>query len=371
MGLVFIILLLPVTNKIIPFIWSAGLKGAVTETPNANFTLDSWFSGTYQEKKEKYWNTHIGFYPDFIRINNQIDFSCFGLLHAKDVIEGEAHYFYERAYIESYIGKDRLADSVILMDCKRIKWIQDSLTSRGKKFLFVIGTNKADYFPEYIPGKYKVAIPKSRNYHRYLRYFDFLAISYIDFNAYFMRQKGKTTYPLITKFNTHWSSYGASIVSDSIIRYLNLKYYDQRLIQPVISYTESKTYNSHDQEAFEPLNLIIGSPAKEITAWPQYAYPKNKNTVMPKAIFLADSYFWEIYDQKVMESVFSDLQFWYYNREFWGKDHRLLGDSQKNPELGDDYLKEADVVVLIATEFHLNCLTDDFIKKIKKVYKLR
>ncbi len=368
-GLGLVILLFPLLNTMAPFIKSAGLKGAVTKVSDVNFTWNTWFNGTYQQKKEDYINSNVGFYPDFIRINNQIDFSLFGVLHAKDVFEGENHFLYEGPYIKSYLGMDKLKDDTILKACLDIKWIQDSLTALGKKFLFVIATNKAFYYPQHIPNQFKQIVQKFGNYQYYLHYFDSLGISYIDFNGYFISQKSKTPYPLITKFSTHWSSYGASIAADSIVEYLSLKYYKNQLVKPKINYIESETYNSHDKEAFEPLNLIFGWPDKELTAWPQYTYQKNSETILPKILIIADSYFWEIYDQKVMENVFSDHQIWYYNREHWGKKRKFLGDETTHFKLGNDYLKNSEIVVLLASEYHLNCLSEDFIKKMKKVYR--
>lgn len=366
--MIMILVFFPMVNTLLPIIKSAGLKGDIQKVQDTAFTWKGWFEGTYQKKKETYLNSNVGFYPDFIRINNQIDFSLFGILHAKDVCEGQNHFLYETSYIQSYLGHDKLNDSIILKDCREIKLIQDSLTAGGKIFLFVIATNKADYYPEHFPEKYKTAVKKARNYTKYLHYMDSLGIKYIDFNGYFVKQKSKTPYPLITKFSTHWSSYGVSIASDSIVKYLSINYFNNRLIAPEISYTESKTYNKHDKEAFDPLNLIAAWPDKELTAWPQYAYPKKTVSVKPKILFVADSYFWEVYDQKVMENVFGDLEFWYYNRDHWGKNHTYLGDVAKRPALGNAYLKKSDIVVMMASEFHMNCLTRDFITKLIKAY---
>lgn len=364
-----ILLMMPMLNKNLGFVKSAGLKGDVRISPDINFSWKKWFDGSYQKGKEEYINSNVGFYPDFIRINNQIDFSLFGILHAKDVHEGTNHFLYEGAYIDSYLGTDKLANSLILKNSRHIKWIQDSLTALGKTFLFVIAPNKAFYYPDELPDKYKKTKKKKRNYEQYIHYFDSLGIAYIDFNGYFVKQKSRTKYPLITKFGTHWSSYGASVVADSIVRYLNIKHYSNALLVPEITYVESKTYNAHDKEAFDPLNLIVGWGDKELTAWPQYTFRFPKGKIKPKILFVADSYFWEIYEQKVMENVFSDNEFWYYNRDHWGKNHAYLGDAGKIKKLGINYLKSSDVIVLMASEFHLNCNTEGFMKTIKKMYK--
>lgn len=338
--------------------------GDIAIAENVNFTWKDWFSGKYQQKKEEYLNTNVGFYADLIRINNQIDFSLFGILHAKYVVEGVSHYLYEVPYIDSYFGTDKRTDASLLHDCLEIKEIQDKLLAQGKEFLFVIATNKTDFYPENLPLVYQKNQKKPRNYSVYLKYFDSLGIQYIDFNAYFMNQKGKTKYPLITKFNTHWSSYGAALVVDSLLKYFGTLPKMGDLAMPDISYRESMTYNSHDREAFDPLNLIVGWKDREITATPVYNFNTIRNENSPKILCLADSYFWEIYNQKVLQSVFGDLEFWYYNREHWNKNGKLLGDAASNPELGKGYLKQCDVVLMMASEFHLNCLNKGIVQKL-------
>ena len=364
LAIVFGVLLLPLINGQFNIIKSGGLKGAVALAINPDFTWKHWFSGKYQKEKEAYHNTNVSFYPDLIRLNNQIDFSLFGILHAKEVVEGQQHYLYETPYILSYTGIDKLPESTLLNNTLKIKAIHEKLQAKGKKFVFIIATNKADFYPEHLPTRYQKLDFKGRNYHSYLRYFDSLKINYIDFNKYFVLQKPKSKYPLITKFGTHWSSYGTSLVTDSIIRYLNVCHYDGKLIQPQISYLVSETYNNHDKEAFDPLNLIKGWNESEVTAIPQYKFSDKTDAVKPKMLCVSDSYFWEIYDQGVLEHVFSDLEFWYYNREHWDKQHKLIGDAAKVPNLGNNYLKKAEVVMMLASEFHLNCLTDDFLKKL-------
>jgi hypothetical protein len=98
--------LLPFVQTILPFIKSDKVRGSFVPAKDTTLTLQTWWEGTYQKKKNSYLNDNVGFYSDFVRINNQLDYSCFGELHAKSVLIGKENYLYEKAYIDAMIGRD-------------------------------------------------------------------------------------------------------------------------------------------------------------------------------------------------------------------------------------------------------------------------
>ncbi|MBI4645358.1 MAG: hypothetical protein HY738_01900 [Bacteroidia bacterium] len=69
------------------------LKGDISLTEDTIFSLRGWFSGKYQEKKEKYLNESFGFRSTMVRLNNQIAFSFFNKAKANGVIIGRRTRF--------------------------------------------------------------------------------------------------------------------------------------------------------------------------------------------------------------------------------------------------------------------------------------
>lgn len=367
LGFILVALFLPLANNNFPFIWTHGLKGAVTAAANPDFSWKAWWQGSYQADKEKYWETNFGFYPDMIRLNNELDYKLFGIFHANGVVKGPNNVLFEKVYVESYTGEKSHDDSYILGASLDIKRMQDRVEAMNKPFVFVIAPNKAFYYNDELPSGHSIQNIKNRNYERFLKVFDSLNIKYIDFNRYFFERKTKTTFPLITKLGVHWSSYGTAVAADSILKYLNTHYFKNKLTTYDIECQPSKIHNAHDKEILEALNMITDFENNgEITCWPALKHKAPADPIKPKLLFVSDSYFWEIYSQKIIESVCSDLQFWYYVREHWAKNDTFIGDMATNTTLGDEYLLQTDAVILMASEFHLDCLSP-FLNKLPKI----
>ncbi len=83
------LLVIPAIQKEKPFISLKKLEGDFVPSPQPNFTIDSWMSGEFQEKYNKYLEENIGFRNFLVRLINQIDFSLFRTTHAEGVIVGK------------------------------------------------------------------------------------------------------------------------------------------------------------------------------------------------------------------------------------------------------------------------------------------
>ncbi|MCZ8286540.1 MAG: hypothetical protein O9353_13905, partial [Bacteroidia bacterium] len=130
------------------------LKGDIKLPENIEFDKEDWFSGYYQEEKEKYINSAFGFRNQFVKLNNQIAYSMFRKAKANGVIIGKETYLYEQSYINAYTGTDFLGKDSIDHTIGRLKFISDTLNKLGKQLLVVFAAGKASFYPEYIPDKY-------------------------------------------------------------------------------------------------------------------------------------------------------------------------------------------------------------------------
>ncbi len=355
----FIVLLIgfPLLNFFVPIIKSAGLNGSFSIAPDATFSWNKWFEGTFQDEKNKYWRDNFGFRSDFIRLNNQIQYTLFGNTNAKDVVAGKEECFYEKNYIDSYLGKNCLPDSVIDFETRRIKKVQDYFLNQGKSFVYVIATGKAWVLPEFIPVEMDT-IKQISSYEKFLRKFDEYGVKYIDFNGYFARHKKEFNYPLVTKHGTHWSSYGAAIAMDSTIKYLNSQY--GLKINPVnVGCNPSDVYNEHDREVTMAFNLIFPLKTKEKTCHPDLSYDSCADCVKYRAIISADSYFWEPYGLRIFQNTLGPFEFWYYNYESW--DNNNEKKPFEKPKLLNS-MNQTDIFIMMASEMHIECVTGKLIE---------
>ena len=110
----FVVLVLPFVQQCFPFITSGELSGDFTNAPDVEFSWAKWIDGSYQKGKADFCNDHLGFRPDLLRLNNQIDFSLFGECHAVWTLLGTHQCLFQAPYIEAYYGRDFVGYKSIL-----------------------------------------------------------------------------------------------------------------------------------------------------------------------------------------------------------------------------------------------------------------
>ena len=138
-------------------------------------------------------------------------------------------------------------------------------------------------------------------------------VNHIDFSKWFIEQKNISPYDLYPKTGIHWTNYGALIATDSLKRHiehntgLNLKDF----IITNIAFSDSLV--SPDNDMGEAMNLMF--PIKTLPMpYANYYWKEDESVVKPKVLFIGDSYFWNIYYQGLTNNLFTDCNFWYYNK---------------------------------------------------------
>jgi hypothetical protein len=324
------------------------LLGAVELEKRPTLSFDSWTNETFQESTEKYLNQEFGFRNWFVKLHNQIEFSLFDATNAHSVVIGKENYLYEENYIKGYYGQDYIGDSLMHEKVKRIKFLQDTLSSLNKELVVVIAPGKATFYPEYIPEHLKSE--KSRTN---LEAFRDLAkedqLQLIDFNTWFVDQKTKSEYPLYPKTGIHWSRYAMNLVIDSLLTYIeqkrNTDLPDVAIAQPVLS----ENLIDPDRDIEDGMNLLFDI-SNEPMADADISYDEAGKT-KPKAIVISDSFFWGLYGKGILKHAFNNGEFWFYNREIHTPD-------KDGPGLVSevDYFSEimkTDVIILMTTDANL------------------
>jgi hypothetical protein len=321
------------------------LRGAIEKTEPVPLNAANWFSGKYQETKEKIYGEQFGFRSAFIRINNQIDYDCFSKINAQYVIVGKNNYLYEETYINALYGRDFVGEDSIRIRLTKLKFVQDELKKRNKTLLVVLAPSKASYFPEYIPDNLKSQkTPTNRRY--FTDYLKELEIHTIDFNDYFVKQKKETKYPLFGQYGVHWSTYGAALATDSIIRFLEK---ERKIDMPNLYWNKVEwSYpSSDDQDLLAGMNLLKKYQTFSM-AYPKLLFTKGKTK--PGMIMIADSFYWLIYGFR-MNKVFSKDDFWYYNHDVFSYNRK--GFTTTSALNLKDEINNHDVFVIMCTDANL------------------
>jgi hypothetical protein len=337
------------------------LQGMLSEPVRPSLGVETWFNGEFQHQAETYCKEKFGFRSTFIRLNNQIEFSLFRKAKANSVVIGKENYLFEENYIKAYYGQDFLGQDSIRSLMNSLRDLQESLAAQNKTLLVVYAAGKGSFFPEYFPEDLLDSnLVGTTNHKTMVKIGQELGLNQIDFNTFFVEQKGKTPYPLYPQYGIHWSHYGVCLVMDSMIKRLE---HLRNIDMPQFSWTEIRLEQPHDYDydIGDGLNLLFRLPSYSM-AYPKLKLEEKPGQTKPSLLMIADSYYWDMYESGFRE-VLGNNHFWFYNRDI----HPALPGSPTPTDLDlGKVIAQHDVIVLMATEATLNKLGWGWVERWKQ-----
>jgi hypothetical protein len=339
--------------KIIP---QKKLNGVYDSTSSPVLTIYSYFTRRFQPLFETVSEEKMGFRPSLIRTINQLDYSLFRYPRSGYYVIGKNEMLYTEPYITNFKGItfkgiDRIKDEV-----RRLKIIQDELQRHNVGFLIIFAPGKASFYPEYIPDHFKKR--PITNYQVYSKSLTGSGINFIDMNAWFMKLKGKTSYPLYALNASHWNSYGVGLAADSMFRYIRkLKNMDlPDFSWDTVLFSDSIRYRENDIS--DLLNLWV--PIKQPPVpYPHFVY-NTVGKVRPKVISIGDSYWFGFMDEKITSKVFNGDHYWYYFKNVVEDGNWLWHVNYADLK---SELFSQDLVILITTESNYQDFPFGFIEE--------
>ena len=315
------------------------------------FTWKKWFSEDFQEELSSRLHDNSGLRNTMIRINNQYDFSLFGLIHAEGFVKGKQRYLYEEDYIHEYTGEYFIGKAVIDKKLARLKNVIDSLKAHNIPLLLVYEPGKASFFPEYIPRRFHPERRTLNNYEYMVSRSQELGIDFMDMNSYFLKMKDTARYPLFPRYGMHWSLYGVPKAVDTLKRSI------EKMTGTILpGFKTSRLYHAEtpmgtDNDIGEMLNLVC--PLNhEPDVYPFIAFDKTPPVTL-SALVIADSYYGNIVDD-FGPHMFRNQDYWYYNS-------KLYPYMNCNPPKYVDKsglrekLTSYNVILLMVSEINLHC----------------
>jgi hypothetical protein len=337
---------LPLAQMLFPVIESAGLKGAFVPHTKPKLNDSMWFSGEFQKQYEQYLNDTIGFHQDLIRLRSQIDYSLFDKCHSYDVEVGKNGYLVATWHIDSHLGKVRCRETRIDSLVSMLNDLNDTLYKMNKTLLILFAPSRGSFYKELAPAWYDLRSVNESDYQRYTRLLAETKVNYIDFNKSFLEQKSKSKYPLFTKCGIHWSTYGAAVAADSIVKYIELI---RNVDLPDMKFIEikmSKKAQGDDADLNNALNLIW-DVKNDPMAYPIIVFNKAKKDKL-KLLTIGDSFYYGILKSNMPAEAFEEHSFWYYNNGISSNGPNAW-KTTKDISFTDEITKH-DVIALIATE---------------------
>ena len=356
--------LLPVVQKVRPFVEVQPLKGVYVHTEKPQFSFSSFVKGEWQKNADRYAKEHFGFHEHFIRLYNQCLWAVWHRpADPSPVLVGKNDYLFEPSFVnEYYTGcfNEFYPDSIPLCErpqifrrrMSRLAKLQSILEEQGVHLFLALLPGKERIYPQYLPnprprtGNHSSGTqPRAYDLYRNSRY-DFRRI---DLCHCFDSLNGHTPYLLFTKTGTHWSNIASTYAFDSVMRYM------QTFGPPIHPVTLGTPYyaptREPDNDLYHLLNIMAPVPADsnlyvDVTLT---GTPPGRN---PSLVVIGDSFFWNILYNFPIQELFSDFRYWYYfSTIYYDPTHDKVADI----DLVDELLRTDYVMLSYCTVQLYDC----------------
>lgn len=346
-GIIMVFFFLPLIQESFNLSKIEPLAGKYVSAEDTIINNYTWFSKKFQPKKEKFLQDHFGYHNTYIRLYNQITFWLFRKAKANNVVIGKENYLYGDRYIEAYYGEDFIGIDSIRKKMQIISFLADTFKKLNKTFLIVFAPGKAAYYPEYIPVNQKVQ-KGITNMEVYLKFAKEMQIPHIDYYSWFIQQKNISKYPLMSKYGIHWSQYGAILVTDSILKTIELS---RGIDIPNIYWKNISIEKAKDVDIdiANGMNLLF-TLKPELMAYPEVLFEDTVGKTKPSVLVVADSFYWQIFSLGI-SSIFSRSDFWYYNYLAFSPQFDKSKDMKDIDRF--DEINKHEVIIVMSTDASL------------------
>ncbi len=311
-----IMLMLPLIQMNTDWIRVGSLRGGQDPAAYPTFSVKQWFNGEFQSGFDRAFEQRIGFRNWLIRFRNQIEYSLFSKANASGVVVGRDRYLYERDYIRAWQGGDDLGADFWGEKFRRLRMVSDTLAAKGTRIIVVLEPGKASLMPDYIPSRYKPSIEQSANYHRILEKAAASRIPLLDLNRFFIERMGQVSFPLFPKGGIHWSQAGMLLCADTLMGFITSE--SGRMVPRIrIGETQPESrLEGTDDDLAQIMNLLF-QPKPLPMAYPEWTAVAVDTAWRPSMLAISDSYFFNLLNAGLVKQLFSNEQFWYYNKTIY------------------------------------------------------
>ncbi|MBO4504669.1 MAG: hypothetical protein J5730_07670 [Bacteroidales bacterium] len=345
-ALLLVIMTLPGVLMFVPATRGKPLFG-IPPIPDKERTPVMLYLGSH-DRDEMLVKQSVGGCNHAVRLYNELNYRLFKYSSAPKLIIGQDDYFYENIYIDEYQGKDFVGEAIVRDNLLKFKRLQDSLHSHGIEFLLVLEPGKARCMPEYLPRRCRKGA--QTNYDSYTRIAKELGVRMLDLNAYFQSIVVSEPYPLYSRHGIHWTTYGMWHAADTLQRFIER---ECQITMPSFRHvfdTLSTVNKDLDFDLEPPMNLLSELPHEKL-CFPVME-PQPVTGSRPRALVIADSYVWSLWNHGILKQWFDQPEFWYYNLtiypHIWDPTAYYV-DKRTLPEV----LRQKDVILLMTTDANL------------------
>ncbi len=365
-GLLFLLLALlwlPLIVRYLP-VHDTELHGVSEKVVKHDFTLATWFDGSFQKKRDSYFAYNLGFRKAAVRLANELDYQLGE--QRKYCVVGKGYNLMGMEYIDSYYGKDFVGYDSLKVLVNNFLHFKEILNKNGTAFFVVIAPSKTRLHPEQIPDEFRERETANTNYTQFLHAFRKTGIPILDFQTWFATIENKLPYPVYSNLGVHWSNYAATIAADSLMGYIGQitgKQTNRIKSQGIETVTQAE---GTERDMLDILNLYSSIPLNRPLGKINTMLQTDTTNFSPTILAIGDSYYWNIIYTGIQEKFFKPgSAYYYYNSTAYYNHGVILPTSQINVVKS---CLSKDVVFLIYSEPNLKNIGNGIAKQFMDAY---
>ena len=344
------------------------LLGYFLKPKKPEFRWEWYKNGYFQKSVENYITNNYGFREPIIRLYHQYCWDFYGKEYVSYIYSGKERWLYYGHNIEDYYGTEmyhwypdaEAARQGYEQEVRLLNKVKGILDDYGVTLMTFIAPSKDVIYPEYLPrGEKDTTTLNPREY--FARRFEETGLPCFEMNNYFLKMKGTCSFYLFPPTGDHWN-FSCVYATDSLLHFMEQQ---RDLKLPHIEYGNEwhntcRIGDDQNRDLEGELNLL-----RTIKFNPKYAYKErdywvvsDSTTVKPSALFIGNSFLLRTMLYVPPKEVFSDFQFWYYNRVAYQDVDKIIDSVSTFDRL--DYLLDADYIVWFSSASQMYRATEGF-----------
>lgn len=350
---------------------SLPLVGVSDQSAFPEFTMGSFYNGSFQKQFEDSFSHGFSGYRTYMRIFNELRFQAFG--EAGDTVVMKDGSVIFESYIDEYLGLSNqyaCSDEYLEQLTGQLKRISDLAQARGKELLVYVTPNKAEFFADRIPDKYwkmkRYYDEEERSVYKLIAGMEENGIAYVDGAALLKSQE--YDFDLFPQTGIHWTQEAALQVFDEILNSLESKGFTLKHVttdsREVESVPRSNSMNK-DDDVWQLMNIFS---TKETT----YSYPVVKEQIPQKydlpAIFAqGGSFSYNINEAFANYDIAKDINFLFYNQSLYNYEQTMQPVRDLHDPVIQQKVCESDIILLEVNEQAVNGMGSGFLPILEEI----
>ena len=188
----------------------------------------------FPEQFEAYFDDHVPFRNQLVRIGSLIDYYIFHTSNSDNVTIGNSGWLYytnptDGDPLSSYKGEDLLNEKQLAKIADNMMKTKENLQKDGIAFAIIIAPNKERVYPEFMPWYYKAPAPDyaALQIYRYLKENTDVSIVYPYEELMKAKEQIGDQALIYHKTDSHWNKLGAYIGTRELLRSLGIALPDE------------------------------------------------------------------------------------------------------------------------------------------------